>query len=330
MACKMSSLLCAGIIGAASFTSIASAALLTVGAGGDYSNISDAVTAAAGGDTIRFIDSATYSSGSLFLSSKHGLTIESAVGQRATINFSNGSYGFYLNANNVTFKNLNLNTESTSTSIITAEASPNGSGAVITDVNFTRSVQLSNYNVTPLVQSAEGMQITYSTFRGSGASPTGLGVGLGWSIGTTVTVDHSSFDNFMIPINQGSSSGTTDLTITNSAFGGWYAAGWSGGISMADAGPTLSEDYNARYGPGVYIYNPGGATVTSGGNSFAVGTYAGIFAGDTSLGQWQVDPALYTAASDGTTIGAWQAVPEPSVLGLLSLSTLAAASRRRR
>jgi hypothetical protein len=328
MAWNLSSWLVAGAVGLTGMSSLAGATVLTVGSGGDYSDIGTAWAAATGGDTIRFVDSATYSSGTLFLASKPGLTIESAPGQRATISFSSASWGFYLNANNVTFRDLNLNTEGEN-SIITAEASPNGSGAVVTGVNFTRSVQLPNYSVAQLVQSAEGMQITYSTFRGSGSSPIGLGVGLGWSLGTTVTVDHSSFDNFMIPINQGSSSGTTDLTITNSAFGIWYDAGWSGGISMADAGPTLSEDYNARYGPGVYIYNPGGASVTSGGNSFAVGTYAGIFAGDTSLGQWQVDPALYTAASDGTTIGAWQ-VPEPSTFSLVMLGSMAMMAKRRR
>ena len=32
-----------------------------------------------------------------------------------------------------------------------------------------------------------------------------------------------------------------------------------------------------------------------------------IFIGDTSAGDWTAPTGLYTAASDGTTIGAWQA-----------------------
>lgn len=326
MAWNLSTWMLAGVVGTTGVASLASAAVHTVGAGGTFSNIGDAWAAAGGGDTIQFVDSAVYSSGTLFLSSKPNLTIESAPGQRATINFSAASLGFYLNANNVTFRDLNLNHEGFN-SIITAEAAPNGAGAVIDGVNFTRAVELPAYSMSSLVQSAEGMQIIYSTFRGSGASPVGLGVGLGWSIGTSVTVDHSSFDNFMIPINQGASSGTTNLNITNSAFGIWYNAGWSGGITTGDAGATGSQNYNASYGPNPLLIGPG--VITSGGNSFTVGSYSEIFAGDTSLGEWQVHPSLYFAASDGTTIGAWQ-IPEPASLGLVSVGLFIAASRFRR
>jgi len=321
----------AGVVSAAGFAPTAMGNLLTVGAGGGYSNISDAWSAAGAGDTIQFIDSAAYTSDTLFLSGKTGLTVESAPGQRATINFSSAAIGFYLNANDVTFRNLNLNTTGFN-SIITADGPPVGSNTTITDVSFGRTVQLPNYSLSSLVQSAEGMHISYSTFRGSGASPIGLGVGLGWSIGTTVTVNHSSFDNFMIPINQGSSSGTTALTITNSALGIWYNAGWAGGISLGDSGPALTEDYNASYGPSSFIYNPAGATVNSGGHSIRVNAYNNIFAGSTGDGNWAVDAALYHAASDGTAIGAWQPapVPEPASAALIVLGTLALTARRRR
>lgn len=308
---------------------IANAAVLTVGASGDYSSIADAWAAAGASDTIQFVDSAAYSSGTLFFSGKAGLTIESAPGQRATINFTGTDLGFYLNANNATFRNLNLTTNSGIGSIVTAESSPSGAGATINNVSFTRTTETPDYGLAGLVQSAEGMEITYSTFRGSGSSPIKLGVGLSWSIGTTVTVDHSSFDNFMIPINQGASTGTTDLTITNSAFGGWHGAGWAGGISLGDSGSTLQENFNAAYGPSVFIYNPAGAIVTSGGDSFTVDSYSKIFAGSTGLGEWQVHPDLYYAASDGTTIGAWQ-IPEPGSLSLLGLAGFAVLNRRRR
>jgi len=330
MAGNLSTWLFAGLIGSVGIAPWASGSILTVGASGTYTTIADAWAAAASGDTIRFIDSGTYtSSATLNLNSKSNLTVESASGQRATIDFAGGTAGFYVNADGFTVQNLNLNTQGAADSIITAASPPVGNSATITNINFTRSVGTTGYGAHGLVQSADNMSISYSTFKGVGDDTNeGRGVGISWSVGTTLAVDHCSFDNFMIPINQGASSGTTDITVTNSAFGNWRPSGWAGGITTADSGATGAEDYNASYGPMPLLVGPG--VITSGGHSFTVGSYSGIFAGDTSVGNWAVNPALYTAAGDGTTIGAWQAVPEPTGLSLIALGAFAFAARRRR
>ena len=69
----------------------------------------------------------------------------------------------------------------------------------------------------------------------------------------------------------------------------------------------LTEDYNIYYLQDAIAAVTGDGTVTSGGNTIKVGFYSDIFIGDTSTGDWTVASALGTAASDGTTIGAWQA-----------------------
>jgi hypothetical protein len=206
--------------------------------------------------------------------------------------------------------------------------------ATITNVSFVRTVQLGNYDVTALVDTAGGMQISYSTFRGSGASPIGLGVGITWVPGTTATLNHNSLDNFMIPISNPGDHGSsaTGLNVTNSAFGAWHSASWAGAISLAadSENSVASEDYNAWYnGTGPFTYIPAG-TVNSGGHTIGSNTFAGVFVGNLGEGDWEVNPSLYTAASDGTAIGAWQVIPEPSVFGLLSLGALATTLKRRR
>lgn len=314
--------------------SIASATVLTVGAGGDYSDIDSALTASGAGDTIRFVDSAVYSPASfLSITGKNNLTIESAAGQRATISFTGASgHGIYLNSSGVTFKDLDMTT--TRDGALMASNPATGTNATITGVNFSRTVGLGNYGSAGLVETTDGMSISYSTFRGEGDMTINRGWGISWSGGTTVTVNHSSFDNLYLPINNPAGSGTTGITVTNSAFGRWHPAGWAGAIGLADGVPTVSENYNAAHGStydvSPMVYNPGGASVTSGANSFWVDNYGDLFVGDTAADNWEVAPALYTAASDGTTIGAWQAVPEPAALSLIALGALALGGRRRR
>src|SRR5690606_8787963 len=99
---------------------------------------------------------------------------------------------------------------------------------------------------------------------------------------------------------------TASFTVTNSAFGAWYNYNYYR-TAIYVAG-TLYEDYNHSWGDGQnLVWAVAGSSVTHGGHSAAVSNYIDIFTGNTSDDEWDVDEDLYTAASDGLTIGAWQA-----------------------
>ena len=81
----------------------------------------------------------------------------------------------------------------------------------------------------------------------------------------------------------------------------------------------------------VFVKLTGAGTVTSGGHTVQATARNQVYAdaGDTSAGDWQSAAALYYAASDGTTIGAWQ-VPEPATMSLLVIGGIALLRRKRR
>ena len=288
---------------------------LTVGAGGNYAHFLDALAAAtAPNDTIRFLDSATYAVSNNPYLSIDGLTIMSEEGQRATLDFTGpgGSYyGMIVDADHITVSNMIVRTSERSTLVALA----GGTNSSFSHANFI------NTGGGTGVESSKNGTFEYCTFYGAGAA-WGGGAGISWSSGTAISVNHCSFDNLETGIYNPARDAATELTLSNSAFGTWVDSRWRGGFTLnGDPVPaTVAEDYNASYGPRVFITGPSDgndvSVTTSGGNSVhygygAGGSYSDVFTGATVNGDWTVASALYTAAGDGTTIGAWQFVATP-------------------
>lgn len=289
--------------------------VLTVGVAGMYPNFDSAMATPPGyHDIIRFIDSETYVTTNAFYLSVEQLTIDTIEGEQATLYFTNttGSagqyYGLILDEDNITISNLNITAERS-----TIIAVGSGSNATFRSVNFVNSGGGTG------TECQNGSSFAYCTFYGAAAADGG-GYGISWSYGAAITVNHCSFDNLKAPIRSSDGDASTTAAVTNCAFGAWYDNKYSAGITIGGTPPTATEDYNASYGPRPFIRSGDLVKVTSGGHSINYGysdpsgTYADVFAGSTSAGQWNVAKALYKAASDGTTIGAWQFVPRGTMI----------------
>ena len=288
---------------------LASASLLTVGAGGTYADLEAALVAAVADDTIQFVDSATYTmANDLSLTSKPGLTIDSAPGQRATLNFTggtganNGNYWGMIYGRNQTLRNIDIHFER-STALAAA-----GTNTTIQGVNF---VMTSPTLAQTGMETASDVSVLHSTFYGRFASGGG-GIGISLSGNNTgVLADHVSFDNLQTPIRN--TNPNAFITLRNSAVGAFHSASWSFVFLLAngtDPAPHsfAAEDYNAVYGPNGLINPPELFKLTSGGNSIDAALYEDVFAGTTSNGDWRVADSLIGAASDLLAIGAWQTV----------------------
>ena len=301
--------------------------ILTVGAGGTYADLEAALAVAVADDTVRFLDSATYTmANDLSITSKSGLTIESAPGQRAILNFTgdlganNNNYWGIIYGSNQTIRDVDIRFGR-----VTALVG-GGTNTTIEGVNFVMTGCGTCGSAGQVgMETANDVSVLYSTFYGTAAGGGG-GIGISLSANNTgVLGDHVSFDNLYIPIRN--TNPNADMTLLNSAVGAFHSASWNGVFILADS--TATEDYNAVYGPSGLIDPTQAFKLTSGGNPIDADNYIDVFVGDPSTGDWTVDASLYTAAGDGTTIGAWQ-VPEPSTLALLAAGAVALHLRRRR
>ncbi len=286
MSSSISRLVCLIVVGC--IVSMSSAAVLTVGkSGATYTTLIDALDAANPNDTVQFIDSETYLIADVNQNYDQGLIIESAPGEKATLNFSGGGWtGLYLGATDMTVRNLNIESDR-SVAIWAGMDNP-----TIDNVNITVTADDSKGIV-----GETGLNVTSSTFIGTsvygGNAIQVIGEG---------TIDHCSFYQWTSPIMGDSSAVNAD--ITNSVFGVWYNTTGYAAISIKYG--SGDEDYNA-YGGVSSDYVLSGSNVTIGVNTINLGAATSPFAGDPSTGDWSVIESLYTAASDGTTIGAWQA-----------------------
>ena len=290
---------------------LVAAAVLTVGTGGTYAGLEAALVVAGPNDTIRFLDSATYTmANDLNIGGKSGLTIESAPGQRAVLNFTgdrganNNNYWGLLYGSNQTIRDVDIRFGR-----FTALAA-GGTNTTIEGVNFvmTGCGTCTGAGQTGM-ETGSDVSILYSTFYGTGATGGGgLGISLSGN-NTGVLADHVSFDNLQTPIRN--TNPNADMTLQNSAVGAFHTASWSFVFLLAngtDPPPhsSASEDYNAVYGPHGLINPPELFKLTSGGNSIDATLYEDVFAGSTAGGDWAVAAPLMGAAGDGLAIGAWQ------------------------
>lgn len=313
---------CALHIGGENGTTIGAQAwtpnVLTVGSGGMYADLASALAAPPDcGDLIQFIDSATYDMTSEAPALNiDRLTIASAEGERATLDFTAAGpsyYGLKMDADLLTVSNLNITT-SVRTTLIQAAGGTNAS---------FRNVSFVNTGGGTGIETLDGTSFEYCTFH-SASADWGGGFGISWSYGNAITVNHCSFNNCESGIKNPDGDASTTLVVSNSAFGQWTDSRWIGGFTIGGVACTATEDYNASYGPRPFIrgVDDGNdvAKTTSGGHSIHYG-YPGsitdVFIGDTSAGNWKVPVALRTAASDGTAIGAWQ--PPPGIIGSVLL-----------
>ena len=286
---------------------------LTVGAGGTYADLEAALAAAVADDTIQFLDSATYTmTNDLNIAGKPGLTIESAAGQRAVLNFTgdrganNNNYWGMLYGANQTIRDVDIHFGR-----FTALAG-GGTNTTIEGVNFvmTGCGTCTGVGQTGM-ETVSGVNILYSTFYGTGATGGGgLGISLSGN-NTNVLANHVSFDNLQTPIRN--TNADAFMTLQNSAVGAFHSASWSFVFLLAngtDPAPHsyASEDYNAVYGPNGLINPPELFKLTSGGNSIDAALYEDVFVGSTSNGDWRVAEPLIGAAGDSLSIGAWQTV----------------------
>lgn len=312
------------VIGVA--TQFAAAGVLTVGqSGADYTNLASAVAAVTEtNSTIRFIDSATYNESSLIAitSSLHdGLTIESAVGQKATVNFTDaGSYCMSITRPNITIQNVGIVNNARSVGVQAYSAAT----MTVTNVNFVCAFEsATSYLLGP----GANADISYSTFRGFAPGSTGAaGIYVSFPAEETpVTVDHCSFDSLGFAPIHDYRGGT--ITVTNSLFGN-FRNGSTYRRAIYVAG-VLSEDYNVYYEENALAWDEAGYALTDGPHTMKVAGYSDTFVGDTAAGNWEAAAPLYYAASDGTTIGAWQ-VPEPATMTLLVIGSAVTLMRYRR
>jgi len=308
MSSKLVKMSMVGVIILMSYIKIVSATVITVGqSGADYDNFDDALDAAVNNDTVQFIDSETYSTTNAPSKVLSGFTVESVIGERATLYFANATgysgnnWGMLIDGSDFTLNNMVIKSDR-KYAIYSGTELVN---PIITNVYFVMTEVTSG----PVgVVTADGMDISYCTFYGAGNTSVG-GYGISWSADTTITVNHCSFDNHMTGIYNGSGNAST-LSVSNSVFGNWYDSKWMGGFTIDAVTATATEDYNVSYGPRVFVRSGDLPKVTSGGHSVKAGTYDAVFTGNTLNGDWTVASGLYNAASDGTTIGAWQFVPE--------------------
>jgi hypothetical protein len=293
-------------------TQFASAVGFTVGqTGADYTDINVAIAAVTETNTtIRFIDSATYEMNQLdIIAAKYeGLTIESAEGQKATISFSGaGNFCTIFGQPNQTLQNVKIVNNDRNVGVLAYGATD----FVVKNVDFVNNVA-NGY----LLDAGNGAEISYSTFYGPNNTTTGgKGISVNQPVDATVSVDHCSFDNFgFAPIHNGAGA---ILDVTNSSFGDFYSVSvYRKAIYIAG---QLTEDYNRYYVDTAIAYPEGEdySKITFGINTAKTDFRTDIFIGDTSAGDWEAPSTLYTAASDGTTIGAWQApvVNPPFLMG---------------
>ena len=285
--------------------------IFTVGqSGADYTSLQDALAAVTVQDTtIQFIDSAVYNEtsapslgGSGVAKDKWtGLTIESAPGQKATINWveipSTPTYGLLFGRPNMTLQNVKCVINDNRNAGLLGDG--NATNMTVTNVDFVNNVQGSY-----ILGSSPDMTVSYSTFRGYGTGNNdGRGISAYAPSTATLTVDHCSFDNLgMSPIHNG--AGFQQVTVTNSAFGNYATvSAYRRGIYFINA---LTEDYNIYHLANNLAYQEGVGAVPNGPNTLDLPGYSDIFIGDTSAGDWEVPEVMWYAASDGGTIGAWQ------------------------
>ena len=308
-------------------TQFASAVTITVGASGaDYTDFATAISAVSTtGTTIQFIDSGSYgivTAPSLTAVKYEGLTIESAVGQKATITLDGaGGFGFLYGKPNMTLQNVKVVNNGRDAGIL---GDGNATGMVVKDVDFVCSIEgANNY----LLGAAPGMEVSYSTFYGFAPGSTGAaGISVYLTAAATIDIDHCSFDNLgFAPIRNGAGA---IMTVTNSLFGN-YRQGSTYRKAIYVAG-TLTEDYNAYYEELALAWHEsaGGYNLPDGPNTMNLVGYTDIFAGTPSTGDWEAAAPLHYAASDGTTIGAWQ-IPEPATMSLLIIGGVALLRRKR-
>ena len=288
----------------------ASAAVITVGqSGADYTDFAAALNAITVADTtVRFIDSASYDLAirPKLQENRHlGLTIESAVGKKATINLTEPSaeYGMYFRKANQTLQNVVvINNQSWGVISTSADAT----GFVIKNVDFIHKA-----STGAILIASPGMEVSYSTFYGASAAVEGgMGVYVNGAADATLSIDHCCFDNTgFAPIRN---TAGFAMSVTNCAFGDYYVAStYRKAIYVAGA---LTEDYNVYYVEDPIAFGEVAATITFGANTVKKGLRTDIFIGDTSAGDWEVGIALRTAASDGSTIGARQWFPTGTIV----------------
>ncbi len=301
MSSKISKWVCLIVVGC--IVSMSSASVLTVGkSGAMYTTLIDALDAANPSDTVQFIDSETYLITGASQSYDQGLIIESAPGQRATLNFSGGGWtGLYLGATDMTVRNLNIESER-DVAVWCGNDNP-----TIYDVSVKNLV---DDKVGIILQS--GAIVSYSTFLSTSI----FGGNALQTTGLNTTIDHCSFSSWTKGI-----IGSGDADVTNSVFGNMNS--W-GGAYCPLAYATGTEDYNAYSGCTLIA---DGTSITSGGNTIDLGATS-VYAGDPAAGDWSVIPSLYSAASDGTTIGAWQA-PEPAMMTIMTVGAIVGLRKRK-
>ena len=299
-----------------SIVHIASAATNTVGkSGADYDNFYDAMTAAVDNDTVQFVDSEVYVETNHVYIDQANLTLESATGEKATVFFTNSVsgvqvYGMRTHASHFTIRNMIIKSERT-VALATGD-SVLYTNTTVKNVDFV--LPTSNTVKKPkAIYTCTGMNISYCTFYG--VEPL---LNKGYPIqmiadAANVTVNHCSFDQCQIPIY--TANANSHLSVYNSAFGQYKAgSSYDGGIRVQIASSTVFEDYNSAYGPKDLVHGDDVIMVTSGGHSIDADAYTDVFTGTTSNGDWIVHSDLHTAASDGTTIGAWQFVAKGTII----------------